>query len=269
MENTFTSPADHFLPILKKLSEAALSQEIAAPRDLRLASQQHNGKHVEIAYAPFDYINRVARIVIVGITPGRQQMSNALIECRKQLVTGASQEEALAAAKVHASFSGPMRANLIAMLDDIGVARLLGLSSTVHLWGNASELAHFTSALRYLVFHVVKNYSGSPTMLRTPLLRDQLNNWLAEEMRQLPDALFVPLGPKVGEVLAYLAPTVGIPEDQVLTGLPHPSGASAERVAYFLGRKSREILSAKTNAAHLDTARASLIAKVHKLGGTS
>jgi hypothetical protein len=85
-------------------------------------------------------------------------------------------------------------------------------------------------------------------------------------MRLLPNALFVPLGPKVGEALAYLAPRIGIAQKQVLTGLPHPSGASAERIAYFLRRKPRELLSAKTDANRLDAARSELVAKIEKLG---
>ncbi len=266
MENTSPLPANRFLPVLKGLSDAALCREIESAHELRLASCNHGGKRLDIAYAPFDYINLEARIVIVGITPGRQQMRNALLECRRQLLSGASTEQALAAAKVHASFSGPMRANLVSMLDDIGVARLLGLPTAAALWGAESNLVHFTSALRYPVFVDGKNYSGTPTMLRVPLLKDQLETWLGEEMRRLPNALFVPLGPKVGEALAYLAPRVGIAEEQVLTGLPHPSGASGERIAYFLGRKPRERLSSKTNAARLDAARMELMMKIEKLG---
>lgn len=266
MDNFPLSPADRFLPILDSLSEAALRREIEAPHELRLASHIHGARRIDVAYAPFDHVNQKAQIVIVGITPGRHQMSNALIECRKQLRAGSDPSAALAAAKVHASFSGPMRANLVAMLDDIGVARLLGLSTTAALWRDQSRLVHFTSALRYPTFLDGKNYSGSPSMLRVPFFTDQLKTWLGEEMRRLPHALFVPLGPKVGEALAYLAPGIGIGPEQILTGLPHPSGASGERIAYFLGRKPRERLSAKTNAARLDAARSELVAKIEKLG---
>ena len=38
--------------------------------------------------------------------------------------------------------------------------------------------------------------------------------------------------------------------------MPHPSGANAERISYFLGRKPRERLSAKTDPHKLDGARA-------------
>ncbi|MGB3626837.1 MAG: hypothetical protein WA989_13465 [Henriciella sp.] len=104
-------------------------------------------------------------------------------------------------------------------------------------------------------------------MTRVPVLQGQLNTWLVEEMRQLPDALYVPLGPKVGEALEWAASRAGIPRAQVLSGLPHPSGASGERIAYFLGRKPKALLSTKTNAARLDAARESLIYKIRKLGG--
>lgn len=266
MENITSSPASHYLPLLEAMSDATLKQEIAAPRDLLMTSGAHRSKRLDVAYAPFDHVNQNARIVIVGITPGRQQMGNALLECRRQLRAGATHEQALAAAKVHASFSGPMRSNLVAMLDDIGVARLLGLSTTAELWGHRSDLVHFTSALRYPVFLDGQNYSGNPDMRRVPLLKEQHDTWLGDEMRRLPDALFVPLGPKVGDALAELAQRIGLPEARVLTGLPHPSGASGERIAYFLGRKSKEHLSSKTNAARLDAARAGLMSKMDKLG---
>lgn len=53
--------------------------------------------------------------------------------------------------------------------------------------------------------------------------------------------------------------------DVVLDGLPHPSGANAERIAYFLGRKAREALSPKTSPAGLDAARDRLRAQVAAL----
>ncbi|MGB3626838.1 MAG: hypothetical protein WA989_13470 [Henriciella sp.] len=143
--------ANDFLPWLKTASDTELKREIDAPDALLIDKAWQGSKRIDIAYAAFDHVTRTAKIVIVGITPGRQQMANALQECRRQLRSGAAADVALAAAKVHASFSGPMRANLVAMLDDIGVAQLLGLESTAALWGSASDLAHFTSALRYPV----------------------------------------------------------------------------------------------------------------------
>ena len=47
--------------------------------------------------------------------------------------------------------------------------------------------------------------------------------------------------------------------------MTHPSGANAERIAYFLGKKSRSALSVKTNADKLDQAREAMIGKVSAL----
>lgn len=257
--------SNHFLPLIAAMSPAELEREIEQPSKLLMQQAQHGRSRIDVAYAPFDHVNSDARIVIVGITPGRQQMGNALRECYEHLRAGAAPQEALAAAKVFASFSGPMRSNLVAMLDDIGVHRLVGLDSSARLWADRSDLAHFTSALRYPVFVEGKNYSGNPDMTRVPIMRDQLDTYLAAELRALPQGIFVPLGPKVTAALELAADRAGIDHARILSGLPHPSGASAERIAYFLGRKPRAMLSSKTNPDKIDAARASITHKIHKM----
>ncbi|MGX0904947.1 hypothetical protein ACSSV8_003541 [Roseovarius sp. MBR-79] len=257
--------ADRFLPLITAMSPTELEREIEQPSKLLMRQDQHGPSRIDVAYAPFDQVNPVARIAIVGITPGRQQMGNALRECYKHLRAGVAPHEALTAAKVFASFSGPMRSNLVAMLDDIGMHRLIGLDSTARLWTDRSELAHFTSALRYPVFVDGKNYSGNPDMTRIPALREQICIQLADELRALPHAIFVPLGPKVSAALELAADRAGIDHARILSGLPHPSGASAERIAYFLGRKPRATLSSKTNPDKIDAARASIIHKIRKM----
>src|SRR3954469_20644883 len=72
---------------------------------------------LSVEYAPFDHIERNAELVIVGLTPGRAQASNAWAALLTQLRAGVPIETALARAKRTASFSGPMRVNLLAMLD--------------------------------------------------------------------------------------------------------------------------------------------------------
>jgi hypothetical protein len=232
------------------------------PQDLLLASEGN----LETFYAPFDYINTEARITICGITPGYQQAINALNEARKQLHAGASLEEAKRRAKETASFSGPMRSNLIAMLDHIGLHQLVGINSCARLFDTHQHLVHYTSALRYPVFVDGENYSGSPAMLSRSSLRQQIDTHLAEEVRALgKTCIYVPLGPKVAEVFQRLQNNGLLRPEQLLDGLPHPSGANAERISYFLGTKSRESLSIKTNPSVLDNAKAQLRGKINKL----
>jgi len=224
---------------------------------------------ISIHYAPFDYTNEKAKVVIVGITPGKTQMVNAIAEARRQMASGVSEDRVLAAAKRTASFSGAMRPNLIGLLNKIGLNQWLGIASCDALFGSASELVQTTSVLRFPVFVDGENYNGTPNMLKHPLLRHYVIEHFGKEAQILKDAVFVPLGDKVAETLRFLVSQGAIKPNQVLDGLPHPSGANAERIAYFLGNKSREALSAKTDSLKLDRARNLLCRQVNALSGAS
>jgi hypothetical protein len=195
-----------------------------------------------------------------------QQARNALAAARSALNKGASVETAAAEAKVYASFSGPMRNNLIRLLDYIGIARILGVDSTAELWGRRADLVHFTSALRYPVFVNGQNWSGQPDMLRVPEMRGWLECYTGTELESLRQALFVPLGPKVTAALEHLSRAGIVDATRILSGLPHPSGANAERISCFLGDKPAELVSEKTNAASLQAARSKLIQQVSAIG---
>jgi hypothetical protein len=259
---------EKFSPWLKSISTNELDREIQLPAHLIIDSADYRGKKIEVAYAPFDHINLQAKIVIVGLTPGRQQMGNALHEAQRQLKNGADLDVAKEKAKVHASFSGAMRNNLVSLLDKIGIARLLEIKTTATLWQDNPGLVQFTSALRYPVFIDSKNYSGTtPSMLNTPVLEKHLSSWFAKEMEELPNAIYIPLGPKVGEAVEMIGQKIGISSDQIISGLPHPSGANAERIAFFLGRKPRHLLSAKTNPDKLNSTRDRITAQIGRMEG--
>ncbi|WP_316016078.1 hypothetical protein [Roseobacter sp. HKCCA0434] len=182
--------------------------------------------------------------MLLGITPGEQQANAAIQEARRALQQGVSDTEVLARAKVHASFAGQMRTNLVAMLDGIGLAKALGIHSCASLWGRNSNLVQFASALRFPVFSDSKNYSGrSPAITRSAVLREQLQLFTAPELAQIPNALVFPLGPAVAEACAWLVKEGLLDEERVAAGLPHPSPASNERIAFFLGRKEERDLS--------------------------
>ena len=263
MKNTLLTEYAEFL---RNASQKDLLKEIEFPERLVLEREVHRNKRLLVAYAPFDHVNENAKVVIVGLTPGRQQMRGALLEASRLLRSGATIAEAEAGAKVHASFAGPMRANLVAMLDGIGLAARLGLNTTADFWGNAADRVHFTSALRYPVFVNEQNYSGAPDILRTPLLRQQMTRWFGTELGMLRNAVFVPLGPKVSEAMIHAGSEAGIDPRRILSGLPHPSGANAERIAFFLGRKERAALSQKVAPARILAAKATLLENVSQLG---
>ena len=220
---------------------------------------------IEIYYSGFDYINPKAKIVLVGITPGRVQAVNALRAAQYQLKQGATLDVALKAAKSTGSFSGPMRNNLVGMLDHFGLHSWLGLKSCAALFGEKSDLVQSDSLLRYPVFVRGGNYNGQPSMVNHPLLQRYLLEHFAASVRLFPDALFIPLGDQVGGVFRWLMERQILDDARVLDGFQHPSGANAERIAYLLERKSRKALSAKTNPDKIDTARDRLRHKIKRL----
>lgn len=256
------STASKFFPLLSETK----SDQLLGREDLKIA---HSGD-IDVVYAPFDYIEADAKLVVVGITPGMTQAVNATNAAEKAKRAGKDLQACLAEAKLTASFSGgAIRNNLVSMLDAIGVAAHFEVQSTSEMFLPGSKDVHFTSALRYPVFVSGKNYNGTPDMLRTSLLRKMIEQHLAEEARLLPNAIWLPLGPKAEVAVSHLVDLGFLDREKILSGLPHPSGANAERVAVFLGRKRPEEASAKTNPKPLLSAFAKLKQQISNLKGAT
>lgn len=257
------APFARFRSVIAAASEAAIRADVTLGGKLLLAQEGR----LSVAYAPFEHVVPTARVVIVGITPGVQQATNALVEARRQTLAGADDAAALAEAKIHGSFSGAMRDGLVRMLDHVGLHERLGIATCASLWSSHAHLAHFTSALRYPVLLDDENYNGSPSMTRTSLLRELLEGCLAQEARTLPDALWIPCGGTAAEGLDWIVRQGLLDPERVCLGMPHPSPANAERVQYFLGTgRERSALSPKTDPDRIEQARAAMVAKVARLG---
>lgn len=251
---------DRFETLIRGSSWLLDHQSRALPEELKMLSEGALTMH----YAPFDWVNTDARVVIVGITPGVQQAVNALREYRQQLVNGADRDEALRAAKSTGSFSGPMRNNLVSLLDYARVNEWLGIGTCASLFGPHQHLVHTTSLLNYPVLVNGANYSGTPDMMRTACLRDVVESCFVPAIRRLNNPLLIPLGPKVENVLGILEKRGLLESANVLPGIPHPSGANAERIAYMLRKKSAEACSVKTNTNKIDLARD----RIHQVMGS-
>jgi hypothetical protein len=200
-------------------------------------------------YAPFDWANESARLIILGITPGWTQMELACRTARVALLEGRTADEVCRTAKQQASFAGSMRSNLIRMLDTLGVPNLLNVESTADLFGRASRLLHTGSAMRYPIFVGSRNYTGSnPPPAKSRFLLRVARELLVPELESVPDAAIVPLGRSVEEVLEILAADGSIKRRRWLSGFPHPSGANGHRARLFeenrasLARQLRDIL---------------------------
>ncbi len=233
----------------------------AKPWDVSL--EMFKDDRLSVYYAPFEHINKKAKVVLCGITPGATQATESLSIAKSGVVAGSSIPDVQAKAKQAASFKG-FRKPLSEMLDVVGLNKKLGIDSCDQLFTTHAGLVHYTSALRYPVVQADgKGYNGTPKAHKHPYLRGMLHEYLAAEIKELgTDCLWIPLGPAVNEALEYLVSEGILRAEQLISGLPHPSGANAERIAYFLGNKAKSDLSIKTNPEKLDSAKASLITKI-------
>jgi hypothetical protein len=197
----------------------------------------HEEGRLRVVWAPCDHVNSAARIAIVGITPGWQQLEIAYASAQRSLAAGLSYADACERAKAEASFAGAMRKNLVRMLDEIGVARALELETTGNLFGAPCEDLHTTSALRYPVFLDGKNYNGhTPHALKNGYLRSMVETVLGPELEEIAPALVVPLGKAASECVRHAIHCTGA-QVSLLDGFPHPSGANGHRARNFEEQK--------------------------------
>ena len=222
------------MPIKNKYTkEEILTQDFLIDKDNRL----------EIYYAPHnEYINSKAKIFIIGITPGFQQMSTAMATAREGIENGKSIEDIKYDCKVAGRFSGILRKNIISMLDEINLNKSLNINSCDELFKEKDYLLHTTSLIPYPVFFKGNNYTGhSPKLMKSEFLMKYVYENLIENIEKLGDVLIIPLGKAVEEVLDDLVNKNIIEKDQILRGFPHPSGANAHRLTQLRDNKENMI----------------------------
>ena len=79
-----------------------------------------------------------------------------------------------------------MRKNLVQMLDELGLHKHLGLSSTIELFDIAKNLVHTTSVIPYPAFYKGKNFNGStPNILKTEILKKYVKECFTTEMNNM------------------------------------------------------------------------------------
>jgi hypothetical protein len=222
---------DTMAPVITGLPASLTELTVTRPELL-----VHRDGPVEVYYTPFDSVNTGARIVMVGICPGRHQMLPAVRQARRVLLAGGTVAQALAAADAAASFAGPTRGNLVRMLDRIGVHSALGIASTASFFGEHQDLADSSSLCNFTVQVNGEDYHGrSPRVGRVPFLRAYVTQVLGAALEMMPGALIVPLGEAVSTAVTRLLVEEGhLDPRRCLLGFPHPSGANNGRVTAFL-----------------------------------
>ena len=185
--------------------------------------------NIEIYYAPFDYINSKAKIAIVGITPGLQQMT--------QSFQAIKEGKSLKAVKDLSSFKGSMRTTLIKYMDELKINKILKIKSCESLFNLDSKYLHTTSLVKYPVFDKGKNYSGANILKKKILLEFIEENFL-KELKILQNSIIIPLGNTVSSTIDYLNTKHQLSLRCFLKGFPHPSGLNVRKNIQFNEKKN-------------------------------
>lgn len=193
------------------------------------------GETVTIHYAPFEYINPHARLVLVGITPGDVQSKEALSIAQMELRAGKTPAAAAKAAKRAASFKGEMRDNLALQFDTFGLSKLFGMTAGSDLFGLAENNVHYTSTLRYPVSVDGLPFRGGSSLGGEPKLAAYRDTLLVEELNHIPSAVVFPLGDFARAAVKNIKKRrlIGNP---VISGLYHPSKDKTDLISVFCGR---------------------------------
>lgn len=213
-----------------------ISEETIRSETFLLESNEK--KKIEIYYAPFEYVNNKAKIVIIGITPGYFQMQQSYKTIWNHRNQEISDEKLLHEVKKQSSFLGPMRKNLTNMLDELGLHKYLQIPSTTNLFDTHTHLVQTNSVIKYPVFYRGKNYNGStPNMIRTDTLLTYIKEGFVQEINMMGNPLLIPLGVNVSQLLDFLIEDNQFKKHTILRGFPHPSGGNGHRHRQFAEKK--------------------------------
>ncbi len=171
------------------------------------------------------YTNPKARVIIVGITPGTNQISKS----RENLSPREIKRQNAFAGKT-------MRKNLIDMLDHVGVNNVLGISSCNTLWDDDFDKVEMTSLLKDATSVNDKPITNLAILKRSKKLQEVFQKGFVQDCSKYTHAaLFIGLGPGVYSVLKDLA-SEGVIRGKVI-GMSNPSGSNAGRIPCYLHKK--------------------------------
>lgn len=222
---------------LLKMQDQDLKDELKKPSILRVYpdSGRNDACGIEILWAPFDYVNRNAKLVLIGVTPGPEQAFRSYVAVRSAIARGADPQAELASIKASSSFRGKvMEPNLMSILEHSGVAERAGIENIDRLWTDEAHKVHFTSTIRYPTFINGELFNNQINSLAHPELKRYVEGFLVEELLSVPDdAVIVALGSKGPKIVRHAAKVAGINQKRVVA-LPHPSGSASGAVRDFL-----------------------------------
>lgn len=183
----------------------------------------------------FDYVNKDAEVMILGITPGPKQAVN--VEDAKRL----SKKEL----KRKYAFSGTlMRKNLIDELNYILLNKFLNIKDCKSLWEDDFSRVEMTSLLKNAVYKNNERktpFNETQKINKNEQLKNEFENGFKNDCKKYKNLrIIIALGKKIKIIIDELQKEEIIDSSVKILSIPHPSGGNNGQVSYFLGRSSNE-----------------------------
>ena len=205
------------------------------------------GKY-SLQYIPFEHVNLEAKLVIVGITPGNNQLDLAYQTAQELLKSGRPVDEILVEVKKAGAFGGKsMKPYLLKMLRHFQFEKLLGIDDVESLWDANAGLLHSTSVVPHAAFKDGERFNGGfDEIMASPLLEKCFLDCFVPSVREITrKALFVALGPCPKAALDWCIREGALRQEQVLGSFCHPSSAGGSTTRYYLREVTKDELDAK------------------------
>lgn len=208
-------------------------------------------ERIEFINAGFDYPNSDAIVVIVGITPGNNQLENGY---ENQDVKIISKEESFERKKKYA-FKG-LRKNIEQMLDYVGVNKVLNIEKCETIWNEDFAKVDFTSLIKEAAFEVKGEskipFNDTDIIEKSVKLKEKYQNGFVNDCKLYSKVkLFVACGHKVYNVLCKLK-SEGIITASIIS-IAHPSNNNTIRVLAYQGIEEKSLKECKDDAMEAKT----------------
>lgn len=203
-------------------------------------------ERIKFINAGFDYPNPEALVVIVGITPGKNQLENGY---QSRDIVVVSKKDSFERKKRYA-FKG-LRDNIDQMLDSIGINKILEIEKCHTIWDNDFEKVDLTSLIKEAAYEDIGGrkvpFNDAEMIDKSNRLRERFVNGFVKDCDIYSNVkMFVACGNKVYNVLCELKKK-GIIKAQIIA-IAHPSNNNKIRVLYYQGKEEKSLIECKNDA---------------------
>ena len=206
---------------------------------------ENTGRDI-LRYIPFEHVNADAKLVIVGITPGPNQLRLAYGEVQRLMAVGIPTATLLHEVKKLGAFGGSaMRPNLLRYLRHFKFDKILRIPDVESLWEENAGLFHGTSVIPHAAFTTTPEggesmFAGSfAYLMASPLFRECFMDCFVSTLREInPDALYIGLGDCPEDALQWCVDNGYLHARQFLGSFCHPSTSGGSAPSVYIRDKT-------------------------------